>query len=106
MVSSSMNRPSISRPGPSGGGVGGLGGGLFPGRRLGIVGGTGRGGGLVDPAADAVDEVLAAGGLGVTHARHDPEFLGLPGRHVQLARVLGLSLLIWPGWPKKRNSHC
>jgi hypothetical protein len=53
-----------------GGGVGGLRGGL------------GGGHGLADPAADTVDELLAAGRLGVTHIRYEPEVLRFPGRHV------------------------
>jgi hypothetical protein len=61
-----------------GGGVGGLRGGGVGGLRGGLAGGHG----LADPAADAVDELLAAGRLGVTHIRYEPEVLRFPGRHV------------------------
>ena len=68
----------------------GTAGGLVPGE-----GGAARlGRGLVDPAADAVDEGLAAGGLGVAHARDEPQLLRFPGRHVQLARVLGREVVV------------
>src|SRR5947208_2449057 len=74
-----MARPAAGSPTRSrelGGGIGGL--------RRGLAGGHG----LADPAADAVDELLAAGRLSMTHVRYEPEVLGFPGRHVQLAGVL------------------
>src|SRR4249920_3340826 len=75
-----------------GGGVGGLLVRLVRGRRDALVlvmAGAGRGRGLADPATDAVDQFLATGGLGVAHVRYEPELLGFPGRHEELARVLG-----------------
>ena len=50
--------------------------------------------GLVHPAADAINEVLGAGSLGVAHARDEPELLGFPGRRVELARVLKREIVV------------
>src|SRR5689334_20724150 len=75
-----------------GGGVGGRRGGVTGGclaDGFAVAAGTGRGRGLADPTADTVDQFLAAGGLGMPHTRHEPQVLGLAGRHVQLAGVLG-----------------
>ena len=68
------------------GGVGWVGGGGLGGVGL---GGVGASGGLVDPAADAVDEFLADGGLGVAHPGQEPQLFGLAGGHVELPGVLG-----------------
>src|SRR6266481_1815663 len=72
-----------------GGGVGGLRRGVVP-----VAAEAGLVYGLADPAADAVDELLAGRGLGVTHAGHEPELLGFPGRHVQLAGVLRREVVV------------
>src|SRR6185312_16742586 len=80
-----------------GGGVRGLRVWLVPGRRGALVlaiAGTGRGRGLADPATDAVDQFLAACGLGVAHVRYEPELLGFPGRHVELTRVLRREVMV------------